>query len=187
MCGPDHVRDRDRGYRHANEPRNGAVFEERRRWCSACARRHAVNGEHVLRKIDSDGDNGHGLLLLACVDEGSRLHRGTLMPTRGFRRSHGAGKVLSFAWAGHRIGLVGRHRANGRSRLRLHLDGIERILIVSGVGAYAFDICRGLSISQADGAAHHINSLPIFAAAGRGRVYTERFICWQFASRTSGR
>lgn len=32
----------------------------------------------------------------AGVDEGSTLHHGTLMPTRGFRRSLGTGKSLSF-------------------------------------------------------------------------------------------
>lgn len=54
-----------------------------------------MDGKHILGKIDSDDDNGHGLPLLL-VDEGSSLHHGTLMPMRGFRRSLRTGKSLSF-------------------------------------------------------------------------------------------
>ncbi|MCP3713676.1 hypothetical protein M3I54_43865 [Paraburkholderia sp. CNPSo 3274] len=55
-----------------------------------------MNGKYILGKIDSDSDNRHGLPL-SLVDERSQLHLGTLMPTRGFRRSLGTGKSLSFS------------------------------------------------------------------------------------------
>ncbi|CAB3775232.1 hypothetical protein LMG29542_08614 [Paraburkholderia humisilvae] len=90
---------------HANEARR----QLRDQWRQLIARNtrldqhrlthlvHAMNGEYILGKIDSDSDNRHGLPLSLVLMNVRNLIMARRCLTRGFRRSLGTGKSLSFS------------------------------------------------------------------------------------------